>query len=198
MPATSPYGNTKQINEEILRDTIHSGVPFKAISLRYFNPIGAHPSAHIGEEPRGVPANLIPYITQAAAGIRKELTVFGDDYPTPDGTCIRDYIHVVDLAKAHVAAIDRMLHKDGDNYEYYNIGTGKGESVLELITAFERATGVKVPYKIGPRREGDIVAVWADPKKANDYLGWQAQSTIEDSLRSAWKWQEQVLKRNQK
>ena len=146
MPATSPYGNTKQINEEILRDTIHSGVPFKAISLRYFNPIGAHPSAHIGEEPRGVPANLIPYITQAAAGIR----------------------------------------------------TGKGESVLELITAFERATGVKVPYKIGPRREGDIVAVWADPKKANDYLDWQAQSTIEDSLRSAWKWQEQVLKRNQK
>lgn len=198
MPATSPYGNTKQINEEILRDTIHSGVPFKAISLRYFNPIGAHPSAHIGEEPRGVPANLIPYITQAAAGIRKELTVFGDDYPTPDGTCIRDYIHVVDLAKAHVAAIDRMLHKDGESYEYYNIGTGKGESVLELITAFERATGVKVPYKIGPRREGDIVAVWADPKKANDYLGWRAESTIEDSLRSAWKWQEQILKREQK
>ena len=170
MPATSPYGNTKQINEEILRDTIHSGVPFK----------------------------LIPYITQAAAGIRKELTVFGDDYPTPDGTCIRDYIHVVDLAKAHVAAIDRMLHKDGESYEYYNIGTGKGESVLELITAFERATGVKVPYKIGPRREGDIVAVWADPKKANDYLGWRAESTIEDSLRSAWKWQEQILKREQK
>ena len=198
MPATSPYGNTKQINEEILRDTILSGVPFKAISLRYFNPIGAHPSAHIGEEPRGVPANLIPYITQAAAGIRKELTVFGDDYPTPDGTCIRDYIHVVDLAKAHVAAIDRMLHKDGESYEYYNIGTGKGESVLELITAFERATGVKVPYKIGPRREGDIVAVWADPKKANDYLGWRAESTIEDSLRSAWKWQEQILKREQK
>lgn len=198
MPATSPYGNTKQINEEILRDTIHSGVPFKAISLRYFNPIGAHPTAYIGEEPRGIPANLIPYITQAAAGIRKELTVFGDDYPTPDGTCIRDYIHVVDLAKAHVAAIDRMLHQDGESYEYYNIGTGKGESVLELITAFERATGVKVPYKIGPRREGDIVAVWADPKKANDLLGWQAQSTIEDSLRSAWKWQEQVLKRDQK
>ena len=198
MPATSPYGNTKQIDEEILRDTIHSGVTFKAISLRYFNPIGAHPTAYIGEEPRGIPANLIPYITQAAAGIRKELTVFGDDYPTPDGTCIRDYIHVVDLAKAHVAAIDRMLHQDGESYEYYNIGTGKGESVLELITAFERATGVKVPYKIGPRREGDIVAVWADPKKANDLLGWQAQSTIEDSLRSAWKWQEQVLKRDQK
>lgn len=198
MPATSPYGNTKQINEEILRDTIHSGVPFKAISLRYFNPIGAHPTAYIGEEPHGVPANLIPYITQAAAGIRKELTVFGDDYPTPDGTCIRDYIHVVDLAKAHVAAIDRMLHQDGESYEYYNIGTGKGESVLELLTAFEKATGVKVPYKIGPRREGDIVAVWANPKKANDILGWHAESTIEDSLRSAWKWQEHINERDKK
>lgn len=198
MPATSPYGNTKQINEEILRDTIHSGVPFKTISLRYFNPIGAHPTALIGEEPHGVPANLIPYITQAAAGIRKELTVFGDDYPTPDGTCIRDYIHVVDLAKAHVAAIDRMLHTDSESYEYFNIGTGKGESVLELITAFEKATGVKVPYKIGPRREGDIVAVWADPKKANDILGWHAKSTIEDSLRSAWKWQEHIIERDKK
>lgn len=197
-PATSPYGNTKQINEEILRDTIHAGVPFKAISLRYFNPIGAHPSALIGEEPRGVPANLVPYVTQAAAGIRKELTIFGDDYPTRDGTCIRDYIHVVDLAKAHVAAMDRMLHRDGEQYEYFNIGTGEGESVLELVHAFEKATGVPVPYKIGPRREGDIVAVWADAAKANDVLGWRAESSIEDSLRSAWAWQKHVMERDKR
>lgn len=190
LPATSPYGNTKQVNEEIIRDTIHAGVPYKAILLRYFNPIGAHPSSEIGELPLGVPQNLIPYLTQTAAGIRKELTVFGDDYNTPDGSCIRDYIHVVDLAKAHVVAMNRMLeNKSEDTLEVFNIGTGRGNSVLELINTFEEATGVKVPYKIGDRREGDIEQVWADPKKANDVLGWSAKSTLAESLKSAWDWQ---------
>lgn len=192
-PATSPYGNTKQINEEIIRDTIHSGVGFNAILLRYFNPIGAHPSAEIGELPIGVPQNLVPYVTQAAAGIRKELTVFGNDYNTPDGTCIRDYIHVVDLAKAHVVALNRMLNgKSAEQLEIFNIGTGKGASVLELIKGFEHATGVKVPYKMGPRREGDIEQVWADPTIANKVLGWKAKSTLEETLLSAWKWQEHL------
>ena len=171
-PATSPYGNTKQINEEIIRDTIHAGAPFKSIILRYFNPIGAHPTAEIGELPNGVPQNLIPYLTQTAMGIRKELSVFGDDYDTPDGSCIRDYINVVDLAKAHVIAMDRMLGgKSLDNVEIFNLGTGNGVSVLELINTFEAATGVKVPHKIVGRREGDIEKVWADPKKANEVLG---------------------------
>ena len=196
-PALSPYGNTKQINEEIIRDTIHAGAPFKSIMLRYFNPIGAHPSAEIGELPIGVPQNLIPYLTQTAAGIRAELSVFGDDYDTPDGSCIRDYINVVDLAKAHVIAIDRMLSdKSKENLEIFNLGTGNGASVLELINTFEKATGVKVPHKIVGRREGDIEKVWADPKRANEVLGWTAQETLEDTLRSAWKWQEKLNKQN--
>ena len=171
-PATSPYGNTKQISEEIITDVIHSGAPIKSIILRYFNPIGAHESALIGELPVGVPQNLVPYLTQAAAGIRKELTVFGDDYNTPDGSCIRDYIDVVDLAKAHVTAMKRMLDNlDTDAIEIFNLGTGRGLSVLELINNFERATGVKVPYHIGARREGDIEKIWADPTKANTVLG---------------------------
>jgi len=193
-PATSPYGNTKQISEEIIRDFVHSGAPVKSIILRYFNPVGAHPSAKIGELPVGVPQNLVPYLTQTAAGIRKELTVFGDDYDTPDGSCIRDYINVVDLAKAHVTAMKRMLeHDDTDSVEIFNLGTGRGVSVLELIESFERATGVKVPHRIGSRREGDIEKIWADPKKANEVLGWKARETLDDTMRSAWAWQ-QTLK----
>ncbi len=189
-PATSPYGNTKQISEEIITDYIRSGAPIKSILLRYFNPIGAHPSACIGELPLGVPQNLVPYLTQTAAGIRKELTVFGDDYNTPDGSCIRDYIDVVDLAKAHVIAMRRMLDGgDTDSIEIFNLGTGRGLSVLELINSFERATGVKVPYRIGARREGDIEQIWADPKKANEALGWIAQVPIDDTMRNAWAWQ---------
>lgn len=192
-PAMSPYGNSKQINEEIIRDTIHAGAPFKSIMLRYFNPIGAHPSAEIGELPIGVPQNLVPFLTQTAAGIRLELSVFGDDYDTPDGSCIRDYINVVDLAKAHVIAIDRMLgDKSNENLEVFNLGTGNGVSVLELINTFEKATGVKVPHKIVDRREGDIEKVWANPKHANEVLGWKAQETLEDTLKSAWKWQEKL------
>lgn len=189
-PATSPYGNTKQISEEIIRDFVTSGAPIRSILLRYFNPVGAHPSAMIGELPLGVPNNLVPYLTQAAAGIRKELTVFGDDYETPDGSCIRDYIDVVDLAKAHVVAMKRMLDsKDMQPIEIYNLGTGKGLSVLELIGAFERATGVKVPYKIGERRAGDIEKIWADPKHANEVLGWKSETPIEETMKNAWKWQ---------
>lgn len=189
-PATSPYGNTKQISEEIITDVIRSGAPFKAVLLRYFNPIGAHPSAEIGELPNGVPQNLIPYLTQTAIGIRKELSVFGDDYDTPDGSCIRDYINVVDLAKAHVIAIRRMLEDQNEQpVEIFNLGTGTGLSVLELINTFERATGVKVPHKIVGRREGDIEKVWADPKRANTVLGWVADTPVADTLRSAWAWQ---------
>ena len=188
--ATSPYGNTKQICEEIIHDVIHSGAPFKSVILRYFNPVGAHPSAEIGELPNGVPQNLIPYLTQTAIGIRKELSVFGDDYDTPDGSCIRDFINVVDLAKAHVIAVERMLQNKSDaNVETFNLGTGVGLSVKELISAFERATGVKVPHKIVGRRVGDIEKVWADPAYANNVLGWKAESTIEDTMRSAWAWQ---------
>ncbi|MDR2472898.1 MAG: UDP-glucose 4-epimerase GalE [Tannerella sp.] len=193
-PALSPYGNTKQINEEIIRDVIHSGVPFKSIMLRYFNPIGAHPTAEIGELPLGVPQNLVPFLTQTAAGIRPELRVFGDDYDTRDGSCIRDYINVVDLAKAHVIAIDRMLgDKSSEQLEVFNLGTGIGVSVLELINTFEQATGVKVPYRITERREGDIEKVWANPAHANEVLGWKAVETLEDTLRSAWKWQQKVI-----
>ncbi len=193
-PALSPYGNTKQINEEILRDAIHAGASYKAILLRYFNPIGAHPSALIGELPLGVPQNLIPYLTQTAAGIRPELSVFGDDYNTPDGSCIRDYINVVDLARAHVAAIERILDeaKGSDRLETFNVGTGNGVSVLELIRTFEAATGVKVPYRIVGRREGDIEQVWANPRHANEVLGWKAIETLADTLRSAWAWQERL------
>lgn len=189
-PAMSPYGNTKQINEEIIRDTIYAGAPFKSILLRYFNPIGAHPSTEIGELPIGVPQNLVPFVTQTAAGIRKELSVFGNDYDTPDGSCIRDYINVVDLAKAHVIAMNRMLDNKSDKQlEVFNLGTGRGVSVLELINAFEKSTGVKVPYKIVGRREGDIEKVWADPTHANKVLGWKSEETLEDTLASAWKWQ---------
>ena len=189
-PATSPYGNTKQISEEIITDYIKSGAPIKSILLRYFNPVGAHPSAEIGELPLGVPQNLVPYLTQAAAGIRKELTVFGNDYNTPDGSCIRDYIDVVDLAKAHVIAMKRMLDMpETESVEIFNLGTGRGLSVLELIESFERATGVKVPHKIGARREGDIEKIWADPKKANNVLGWKAEAPIDDTMRNAWAWQ---------
>ncbi len=188
--ATSPYGNTKQISEEIITDVINSGAPFKSIILRYFNPVGAHPSAEIGELPNGVPQNLIPYVTQAAIGIRKELSVFGDDYDTPDGSCIRDYINVVDLAKAHVMAVTRMLEdKTADKIEIFNLGTGNGVSVLELIESFERATGVKVPRKIAPRRAGDIEKVWADPSHANNVLGWKADTPLDETMRSAWTWQ---------
>lgn len=195
-PALSPYGNTKQINEEIIQDTIHARAPFKSIILRYFNPIGAHPTAEIGELPNGVPQNLIPYLTQTAMGIRKELSVFGDDYNTPDGSCIRDYINVVDLAKAHVIAMDRMLeNKSDEKVEIFNLGTGNGVSVLELINTFEKATGVKVPHKIVGRREGDIEKVWANPEKANTVLGWKAVETLEDTLKSAWNWQVKLRER---
>lgn len=187
--ATSPYGNTKEINEQIIYDYIHSGAAIKSIVLRYFNPIGAHPSAHIGELPNGVPANLIPFVTQTAIGIRKELTIFGNDYDTPDGTCIRDYIYVVDLAKAHVAAMARVLDHDGEAIEYFNIGTGHGNSTLEIITTFEQATGVKLNWKYGPRREGDIEKIWGDCSKANKVLGWKADTPLHDVLRTAWEWQ---------
>ena len=190
--ATSPYGNTKEINEQIIYDYIHSGAPIKSIVLRYFNPIGAHPTAYIGELPNGVPNNLIPYVTQTAMGIRKQLTIFGNDYSTEDGTCIRDYIYVVDLAKAHVAAMARVLDKETDKIEYFNIGTGSGNSTLEIVTTFEKATGVKVNWKFGPRREGDIEKIWGDCTKANTVLGWKADTPLEDVLASAWKWQQKL------
>ncbi|MAN28763.1 MULTISPECIES: UDP-glucose 4-epimerase GalE [Mesonia] len=189
--AESPYGNTKQIGEEILNDFAKANDIFKAISLRYFNPIGAHPSAEIGELPIGTPQNLIPYITQTAAGIREELSVFGDDYPTEDGTCIRDYIHVMDLAEAHVVALKRLLEdKNKKNYEVFNLGTGKGNSVLEVINTFEKVSHQKLAYKIVGRREGDIMSAFADTTKANSDLGWTARFNIEDALASAWKWQQ--------
>lgn len=194
--ATSPYGNTKQISEEIITDVINAGAPFKSIILRYFNPVGAHPSAEIGELPNGVPQNLIPYLTQTAIGVRKELSVFGNDYNTRDGYCIRDFIDVVDLARAHVIAVQRMLEdKSEEKIEIFNLGTGNGLSVMELINAFERATGVKVPYKIAPRRAGDIEQVWADPKYANEVLGWTATTPIDDTMRSAWAWQLKLRER---
>ena len=191
--ALSPYGNTKQINEEIICDQAHADRNLHATILRYFNPIGAHPSALIGELPNGVPQNLLPFITQTAAGMRPELKVFGNDYNTPDGSCIRDYIYVVDLAKAHVKAIDRMLNaKDRDQVEVFNLGTGTGLSVLTLINEFEAATGVKIPYTIVGRREGDIEQVWAAPKKANEVLGWKADTPIRDVLASAWNWEKHI------
>lgn len=189
-PATSPYGNTKQMCEDILRDSIAAIPEMRGIALRYFNPIGAHPSALIGELPRGVPQNLLPYVTQTAAGIRECLSIFGDDYPTPDGTCIRDYIDVVDLARAHVAALHRMLEKRGtERYEVFNVGTGRGVSVLELVKGFEKANNLKINYRIAPRRAGDIVAIWADPSLANRELGWHAERTLEETLHAAWEWQ---------
>ena len=191
--AESPYGNTKQINEEIIRDTCHISANIKAISLRYFNPIGAHSSALIGELPNGVPQNLVPYITQTAIGLRESLSVYGNDYPTPDGTCIRDYIHVVDLAKAHIAALERLLKENNEsNYEVFNIGTGKGSSVLEVIKAFEKVTGQALPYKIVGRRAGDVVSAYANTYKANKELLWKAELTLEDALLSAWNWEKKL------
>lgn len=192
-PATSPYGNTKQISEDMLRDSVAAYDGLKSIALRYFNPIGAHPSALIGELPRGVPQNLVPYITQTAAGLRECLSVFGDDYPTPDGSCIRDYIDVVDLAKAHVAAISRMVeNKSEERYEIFNIGTGRGVSVLELVHKFEEVNGLKINYKIAPRRAGDIIAIWADPARANAVLGWRAERSLDKTLAAAWRWEKHV------
>lgn len=192
-PALSPYGNTKQICEEIIHDTIHATPNINAIILRYFNPIGAHPTALIGELPNGVPNNLLPYVTQTAAGIRPELRIFGNDYDTPDGTCIRDYIDVVDLAKAHVVALKRMLtNKQEGNEEIFNLGTGRGLSVMEIVETFKRVNNVDVPYKIVERREGDIEKVWADPTRANKVLGWKAERNTEDTLRSCWKWQQHL------
>ena len=190
--ALSPYGNTKQINEEIIQDYIHSGANIKSVILRYFNPIGAHPSALIGELPIGVPMNLIPFVTQTAIGVRKQLKIFGNDYNTPDGTCIRDYIYVVDLAKAHVAAMTRVLEKDTDPVEIFNIGTGRGLSTLEVVEGFEKATDVKVNWEYAPRREGDIEKVWGNVDKANKVLGWRADTPIADVLASAWKWQKKL------
>ena len=190
--AMSPYGNTKQIGEEIITDAAKV-TNINAILLRYFNPIGAHPSAEIGELPLGVPQNLVPFITQTGLGLRTELSVFGDDYPTPDGTCVRDYIHVVDLAKAHVIAMKRLLDKKNlDKVEVFNLGTGTGSSVLEVIHAFEKVSGQKLPYKIVPRREGDITSAYANTDKANNVLGWKAQSTLDEAMESAWKWEQKV------
>ena len=192
-PATSPYGNTKQICESIIKDTTISDKNVSAISLRYFNPIGAHPSALIGELPRGVPENLVPYLTQTGYGIRDELKVYGDDYDTPDGSCIRDYLHVVDLARAHVIAIRRLIEKKNKaNYEVFNLGTGKGVSVLEAIKSFERVSGIKLKYKIVGRRPGDIEKIWADPAFANKELGWKTQSTLDDAMKTAWDWEKMI------
>lgn len=189
-PALSPYGNTKQINEEIIRDSIRAGANYKSIILRYFNPIGAHWSAEIGEISNGIPQNLVPFITQTAIGIRRKLFVFGNNYNTPDGSCIRDYIHVTDLAKAHVISIERMLNNQSNSQlEYFNLGIGKGMSVFEIINAFEEFIGIKIPYKIVEKRKGDVAQIWANPFQANKVLGWNAKETIEDALKSAWKWQ---------
>lgn len=194
--AQSPYGNTKQIGEEIIHDTLNANVDLQSIILRYFNPIGAHSSAEIGELPNGVPNNLLPFVTQTAIGLRKQLQVFGNDYNTPDGSCIRDYIHVVDLAKAHVIAVKRMLQKETKSHiETFNLGTGRGLSVLEIIETFMKVTGVDVPYRIVGRRSGDVEKVWADPSYANNVLGWTATETVEETLRSAWAWEQNLAKR---
>jgi len=196
-PAVSPYGNTKQIGEEIIRDTAAASQDINAISLRYFNPIGAHPSALIGELPRGVPENLVPYITQTAYGLRKELKVFGNDYNTPDGSCIRDYLHVVDLAKAHVTAVKRLVeNRNISKYEVFNLGTGQGVSVLEAIRSFERVSGIRLNYQITGRRAGDIEKIWADPSLANRELGWRTVSTLDESMRTAWEWEKYIRKEN--
>jgi UDP-glucose 4-epimerase len=192
-PPTSPYGNTKQIGESIIRDTTFSDQNIKAISLRYFNPIGAHPSALIGELPRGVPENLVPYLTQTGYGIREELKVYGNDYDTPDGSCIRDYLHVVDLAKAHVIAIKRLVeNRNKTNYEVFNLGTGTGVSVLEAIKSFERVSGVKLKYRIVGRRPGDIEKIWADPSYANKELGWKTLSSLDQAMKTAWEWEKMI------
>jgi UDP-glucose 4-epimerase len=193
-PAVSPYGATKQMDEQILRDTTNTG-QLKAIALRYFNPIGAHPSGHIGELPHGVPKILVPYITQVVAGLLPQLTVNGNDYETPDGTCIRDYIHVVDLARAHIAALRAIADKPSGYFDVFNIGTGRGNSVMEIITTFEEVTGRTVPYQIGPRRAGDIVTMYANADKAERELGWKAGLSLADSLRDAWQWQQRLAER---
>ncbi len=194
--ATSPYGNTKQICEDILRDSVKAYEGVKGIALRYFNPIGAHPSALIGELPRGVPNNLVPFITQTAIGKRECLSVFGNDYPTADGTCLRDYIDIVDLAKAHVCAVSRMLDgKMKQEYEVFNVGTGRPVSVLELINSFEKVNGLKLNWKFAPRRAGDVTAVWADPSLAEKELGWKAQRSIDDTLAAAWAWEKRLAGR---
>ncbi len=196
--AESPYGNTKQIGEEIIKDTCKVHPNLNAISLRYFNPIGAHSSAQIGELPIGTPQNLVPFITQTAIGKRNQLSVFGDDYPTPDGTCIRDYIHVVDLAEAHVAALKRLLNRESDtNYDVFNLGTGKGNSVLEVVKTFERATGRSLNYKIVGRREGDVIAAYAHTEKANNVLKWKAKTPLDEALKSAWKWEKKVAEKEE-
>ena len=193
LPATSPYGNTKQICEDILRDTVKAESSIKGIALRYFNPIGAHPSALIGELPRGVPNNLVPFITQTAIGKRECLSIFGNDYPTEDGTCKRDYIDIVALAKAHVCAVTRMFEgKMKQDYEIFNVGTGRPVSVLELVNAFEKVNGLKLNWKFAPRRAGDIIAIWADPTLANNELGWKAERSIEQTLQSAWAWEKHL------
>ena len=195
--AVSPYGNTKKISEDIIEDSVKANPSLKSISLRYFNPVGAHPSALIGELPRGVPDNLVPFITQTAAGLRSELKVFGDDYNTPDGSCIRDYLHVTDLARAHVVAIKRLLENTNKkNYEVFNLGTGRGVSVLEMIKTFERVNSLKLNYTITGRRAGDTEQVWADTTLANRELGWKAESSLEETLVSAWKWEQYYRKNN--
>ncbi|MDT0605741.1 UDP-glucose 4-epimerase GalE [Croceitalea rosinachiae] len=198
-PAESPYGNTKQVGEEIIKDTCRVNPQLSAIALRYFNPIGAHPTVEIGELPIGVPQNLLPYITQTGIGLREQLSVFGDDYPTTDGTCIRDYIHVVDVAKAHVAALKRLVEDNNEqNFEVFNLGTGTGSSVLEVIQSFERVTGEKLKYRIAPRREGDVIQAYADTQKANKILGWKAESTLDDAMKSAWDWEKKMRKSEEK
>lgn len=195
-PAKSPYGNTKQIGEEIIRDATAAENNIKAISLRYFNPVGAHHSALIGELPRGVPENLVPYITQTAIGLREELKVFGNDYDTPDGSCIRDYLHVSDLAKAHVVAVKRLVEgMNKKSYEVFNLGAGRGVSVFEAIHSFEKVSGVKLKYKITDRRPGDIEKIWADPSFANTELGWKTVCSLDDAMRSAWDWEKSLSKR---
>ena len=192
-PATWPYGNTKQMAEDILRDTVAANSSLRGIALRYFNPIGAHPTALIGELPRGVPNNLVPYITQTAAGVRECLSIFGDDYDTPDGSCLRDFIDIVDLARAHVVAIGRMVEdKNKERYEIFNVGTGRPVSVFELVNGFERSNNLKLNYRVAPRRAGDVMAVWADTTLANEELGWKAERELEDTLRSAWAWERHV------
>lgn len=192
-PSPSPYGQTKQMCEDILQATARASDGMAGISLRYFNPVGAHPSALLGELPNGVPNNLVPYITQTAIGKRECLSIFGDDYDTPDGTCLRDYIDIVDLARAHVAAAARMLgNRMKDRYEVFNVGTGRPVSVLELVKAFEQANGVKVPYRMAPRREGDVPAVWADPSLAQHELNWKAERSIEDTMKAAWEWEKHI------
>jgi len=195
-PATSVYGNTKQVGEEILRDVVAAGKPFRIVSLRYFNPVGAHPSAHIGELPLGVPNNLVPFITQSAAGLRGPITIFGNDYPTPDGTCIRDYIHVMDLAEAHVSALQNLQkHSRNSHYDVFNVGTGQGASVLEVIQTFETVTGQNLNYHIGPRRSGDVVAVYADATRSREQLGWTAKRSLREALEDAWRWEMAVSRR---